>query len=330
MAEQIISPHHKTAIILFNLGGPDSLNTVKPFLFNLFYDKAIINLPNPFRYLLATYIAHRRAHKTAIPIYKLLGGKSPILENTNMQGAALEAALNPHGNIKIFICMRYWHPMSAQVVQQVKKYVADHIILLPLYPQFSTTSTGSSFTHFIHEMQKQGLDIPINKIESYPQEGAFIQAIAAQIKPYYEQASAYGSPKIILSAHGLPEKIIARGDPYQKQIEQTSAAVLAALNALGLKHIDAVISYQSRIGRLAWIGPSTKLEITRAAQQNQPIIIVPISFVSEHSETLVELDIDYKNYAENQGMKHYYRVPALGVNEGFITALKTLCLRVKA
>lgn len=326
-ASSIISPNTKTAIVLFNLGGPDALSAVEPFLFNLFNDPAIIKLPQPFRYVLAKLISKKRAQKKAIPIYEKMGGKSPILENTKAQADALKSALSSHGNVEIFICMRYWHPMAKEVVKQVKNYAPDNIILLSLYPQYSTTTTQSSLDDFAKHAKHAGLNVPTRTVCCYATHPDFIAAQAELIRPYYENAEKIAKPLLLLSAHGLPEKIIAAGDPYQKQVEATSAAIVNALNIEGL---ESVTCYQSRVGPLKWIGPDTEEVIKETAAAGRPIVLAPVAFVSEHSETLVELDIDYKKLCDELGMPHYYRVPTVSVHPTFIECLKQLCLMVKA
>ena len=320
----------KKAVILFNLGGPDSLEAVKPFLFNLFNDPAIIGAPNPIRYFLAKFISSRR-EKKAQGIYEQIGGKSPILELTNAQATTLEKKLNSqhsalstqHCEHKVFACMRYWHPMTEEVVSQVKEYNPDEIILLPLYPQYSTTTTGSSFAAWERECEKQNLEKKTTKICCYPTEGSFIRAHAALINEYYQKAKDKNTPRILFSAHGLPEKVIKKGDPYQMQVEETAAAIVKLLN---IKNLDWKVCYQSKVGPLKWIGPSTEEEIIAAAEDGGvSLIIVPIAFVSEHSETLVELDIEYKHLAEKFGLRDYFRVPALGTNELFINGLAEIC-----
>lgn len=325
-AKQIISPTSKTAIVLFNLGGPDSLSAVQPFLFNLFNDPAIIKLPQPFRYLLAKLISKKRAKKKAIPIYEKMGGKSPILENTKAQADALKAALLPHGNVEVFICMRYWHPMAKEVAIQVKNYAPDHIIFLPLYPQYSTTTTQSSIDDFTKHAARAGLNVPTSFVREYPVQEDFIAAQTDLIRPYLEQAKQHGNPRLLLSAHGLPQKIIDAGDPYQSQVEQTSAAIV---KALGINPDDTITCYQSRVGPLKWIGPDTEEVIIETASRGRPIVLVPVAFVSEHSETLVELDIDYKKLCDELGMKHYFRVPTVSTHPKFIDGLKKLCFMLK-
>lgn len=322
----IISPTTKTAIIAFNLGGPDAISAVQPFLFNLFNDPAIIGLPQPFRYALAKLISKKRAAKKAIPIYEKMGGKSPILENTLAQTAALKAALTPYGNVELFTCMRYWHPMAPEVVKRVKDYAPDHIILLPLYPQYSTTTSASSIEDFKRHAARIDLNVPMTDICCYPTQEDFIAAQVALIRPRYEEAAKHGAPLLLLSAHGLPEKIIAAGDPYQAQVEATSAAIVGAL---GIDGLESITCYQSRVGPLKWITPDTEAVIRDTAAAGRPIVLAPVAFVSEHSETLVELDIDYKHICDELGMPHYFRVPTVSTHPGFIEGLKKLCLMLK-
>jgi ferrochelatase len=318
----------KTAIILFNLGGPDDLKSVKPFLFNLFSDNAIIDLPKPFRFLLAKLISSRRAVK-ARDIYNKIGGKSPILELTNLQAKSLENNLstqNKDSEYKVFVSMRYWHPMSDVVVRNVKNYSPDKIILLPLYPQFSTTTTGSSFSDWERAASSIGLKTPTTKICCFPSDLGFIAAHAKLIKDAYWKASENGKPRVLFSAHGLPEKIIEKGDPYQWQIEKTVSMIT---QILAIEELDYSICYQSKVGLLKWLTPSTESEIKRAGDEKIPLLVVPVSFVSEHSETLVELDIEYRKLAEKHGVTGYVRVPSLGVEPLFIEALADLCLKAE-
>lgn len=321
----VISPNSKTAIVLFNLGGPDSLDSVQPFLFNLFHDPAIIGLPNPLRRGLASLISRRRA-PVAKKIYEEMDGKSPINENTENQAQALESSLSGHGAVKVFYAMRYWHPRAKDVVQQVKEYAPEHIILLPLYPHFSTTTTGSSFAEWEREAQAAGLTTPTSKICCYPTHPEFIKAHALLIKTYYDEAAQSAPPRVLFSAHGLPEKVVASGDPYQSQIEATTQAIITEL---GIENLDYVNCYQSRVGPMKWIGPATPDELLRAAAEEKPVVLVPIAFVSEHSETLVELDIEYANLAHENGLNRYYRVPTLSTHAHFIAALSDICLKVK-
>ena len=325
----------RLAVVLFNLGGPDRQESVRPFLFNLFNDPAIIGLRQPFRWFLALLIAARRA-PLARQIYLHLGGGSPLLENTREQARALEEKLAEadgtdkeeasSGNAatyetKVFVAMRYWHPFAAETVGEVKAFAPDRIVLLPLYPQFSTTTTGSSLKSWRAAARDQGLDARTTALCCYPCEPGFIEAVFSGLLPLIEEAKAFGRPRVLFSAHGLPKKIIASGDPYQWQIERTAAAVV---QRLAMPDLDWVISYQSRVGPLEWIGPSTKAEIRRAGTEGRPLVIAPIAFVSEHSETLVELDIEYRQLAEENGVPAYLRMDTVRAATPFIAGLAGL------
>ena len=305
----------KTAIILFNLGGPDAPESVKPFLFNLFNDPAIIGLPNPLRYLVAKLISGRRA-PIAREIYENLGGGSPLLPNTEAQATALTTALGDIGTVKTFIAMRYWHPMTEQTVREVKEFAPDRIVLLPLYPQFSTTTTGSSLRKWNEEARKVGLSVPTHVVGCYPRADGYADSVAALTKQAMETIP--GTPRVLFSAHGLPKKIVEKGDPYQWQVEQSAARVVQAMN---LPDLDWVVCYQSRVGPLEWIGPSTDQEIRRAGQDGVPLVVCPIAFVSEHSETLVEIELEYRHLAEESGVPAFARVPTPGDDPLFIDAL---------
>lgn len=313
----------KIAVVLFNLGGPDCPKAVKPFLFNLFNDKAIISAPQPIRFLLAKAISGKRAPITQ-EIFQTFGGKSPLLKNTEDQARALEKKLKPLGNVKTFVAMRYWHPFSSETVKEVRAFGPDKIILLPLYPQFSTTTTGSSLKDWHRATKKAGFEAPTASIGCFPKEPAFIKAHASSIRPHLLKAMKSGPTRILFTAHGLPKKIVDRGDPYAWQVEETVRAVTRALKkdpALKDGALDFTTCYQSRVGPLEWIGPSTEDEIKRAGGENLNLVVVPISFVSEHSETLVELDIKYAGLAKEAGVASYHRVPALGTSREFISGL---------
>ena len=306
----------RRAVVLMNLGGPDSPAAVRPFLYNLFSDPAIIDLPAPLRWPLAWLISRQRS-RAAGEIYAHLGGGSPLLANTEAQARALETALSPE--YRCFVAMRYWHPMTAAAVAAVKAWRPDEIVLLPLYPQFSTTTAGSSLAAWHAEARRQGLACPTREVPPYPTEPGFIAALAGHID---EQLTGLGRPaRLLLSAHGLPLKIVRKGDPYPQQIESTAAAVIDALHH---RPEDWRVCYQSRVGPLAWLGPSVDEEIRRAGQDGVGVIIAPISFVSEHSETLVELDRDYRRLAERSGVPFYRRAATVGTDPRFIAGLARL------
>jgi ferrochelatase len=308
----------KTAVVLFNLGGPDSPEAVQPFLFNLFNDKAIIGAPQPIRWYLARKISRKRA-PVAREIYAKLGGSSPLLPETKAQAAALEAALGD--GFKVFICMRYWHPMTPETVTAVKAWDAERVVLLPLYPQYSVTTTGSSVAAWRKEAKRQALAAETRLACCYPDQAGLVADMAALVREGYAQAKATGAPRVLFSAHGLPKKIIEAGDPYQAQVEMTAAAVA---QATGIDGLDWVVCYQSRVGPLEWIGPSTEDELARAGADKVPVVVVPVAFVSEHSETLVELDMEYRHLAEELGIPAYVRVPTVSARAEFIAGLAEL------
>jgi len=315
----------RIAVVLMNLGGPDSLEAVRPFLVNLFSDPAIIGLPGPLRWPLARLIAWRRT-PVARMIYTRLGGQSPLLANTNAQAQALEGALG--SGYRCFVAMRYWHPLSAQTAREVADWVPDEIVCLPLYPQFSTTTTASSLASWQLAAKQQGLDCPTRCVRCYPSEKGLIEALARLIRPALDTVSTTGqSPRLLLTAHGLPMKIVRSGDPYPSQVEQTAAAVV---EVLAKPCLDWRVCYQSRVGPLRWIEPSTDEEIKRAGREGVPLVVAPISFVSEHSETLVELDLDYRDLAAASGVPAYYRVATVGLEPAFISALGSLVHRARS
>ena len=313
----------KKAIILFNLGGPDKLENVEPFLFNLFNDPAILNLPTFLRYPLAKLISSRRA-PVAKKIYKEIGGGSPILKLTEEQARALEKKLNQNqtnNNYKCFITMRCWHPRATEVIKNVQSYAPEEIILLPLYPQYSAATSGSSIKEWKDVCKKNNYKIKTSTICCYPTDKNFINAHTKEIIKKIKKLKNF---KLIFSAHGLPEKNIKKDDPYQWQIEQSVKKIVENLN---FNNLDWILSYQSRVGPLKWIGPSTDNIIIKYSKIGKHIVLVPIAFVSEHSETLVELDIEYKKLAKDNGCKQYTRVPALGINEDFINAMSELIIK---
>jgi ferrochelatase len=315
----------KIAVILFNLGGPDNMQAVKPFLFNLFKDKNIIPLPAIVRYPLGWLISTLR-HKKAQKIYEKLGGKSPINPQTYAQAQALEAYLQNNNQqnyeYKTFMCMRYWHPMSDEVIQNVKDYAPDKIILLPLYPQMSTSTTQSSFEEWDLWAKRHDLNIPTTKICCYPENDGFCQAYADLICDHLKDYSPENPDiEILFSAHGIPQDFVDKfGDPYQSHVHESVDKIVGILSKKNI-HFPHQICYQSKVGPKKWLLPNTEDIITQQSQKNKILCIVPIAFISEHSETLVELDMDYKDLAQEQGAKDYIRIPAVGLHQEFIAGL---------
>ncbi|MDH3703444.1 MAG: ferrochelatase [Alphaproteobacteria bacterium] len=313
----------RLAVVLFNLGGPDGPEALRPFLFNLFNDKAIIGAPQPIRWLLARFISTRRA-PVAQQIYAELGGGSPLLANTETQAEALAAMLvdrNIAEEVRCFIAMRYWHPLTEETVTAVRDWAPDRVVMLPLYPQYSTTTTGSSVGRWTRCAESARLMAPTAGICCYPVLDGFIEAVAGGVREALGEISSGLRPRVLFTAHGLPEKIIAAGDPYQGQVERTAAAVAARVGGDGY---DWTVCYQSRVGPLQWIGPATDDVIREAGVDGRPVVVVPIAFVSEHSETLVELDIEYRALAREAGVPQYVRVATVGTSPAFIAGLADL------
>lgn len=309
----------RIAVVLFNLGGPDGPGNVRPFLKNLFNDPAIIYAPWPVRPLLAELISRTRGPKAAKE-YAKMGGGSPIVPETERQAGALSAALkasSPDDEFACFLAMRYWHPFTEEAVQAVKAWQADEVVLLPLYPQFSTTTTGSSLKAW-----RDAGGGEARTVCCFPTQPDFVKAHAGLIREAWEQAGRPDNVRVLYSAHGLPEVTIERGDPYRWQVEQTVAAVTDHLTELS----DHLTCFQSKVGPLEWIKPATEDAVREAADEGRHIILSPIAFVSEHIETLVELDEEYRALAEAHGAAGYTRVRALGTHGGFIDALARLTL----
>ncbi len=303
----------RLAVVLFNLGGPDGPADVRPFLQNLFSDPAIIGLPGFIRKPLAAFIAKRR-EKSAQANYALMGGGSPLLGETFKQAGALQEALKDEaGEIRVFVAMRYWRPFTEDTAREVEAYQPDRVVLLPLYPQFSTTTTASSLKAWAEAYRGPG---EVRTVCCYPQASGWIEAQAQLIRQKLDEAG--GKPvRVLFSAHGVPESVISkRGDPYQAQVEMTAAAIAAEL---GLA--DWQVCYQSRVGPMKWLGPSTPEALEQAARDGVGVVVAPIAFVSEHIETLVELDIEYGHLAETLGLSPYLRAPAVGVTPVFIQTL---------
>ncbi|WP_309090265.1 ferrochelatase [Phenylobacterium sp.] len=306
----------KRAVVLFNLGGPDSLKAVRPFLFNLFRDGAIIQLPALARYPLAALIATTR-NRTAQANYAIMGGRSPLLPETEKQARALEAELGrrtPGVETRVFISMRYWKPRADETARAVAAFAPDEIVLLPLYPQFSTTTSASSIRDWIRAYKGPGRT---RTVCCYPTAPGFVAAYAQAIRQTWEAAGRPANVRLLFSAHGLPKRIVEAGDPYQAQVEASAAAIAALLPEFA----DWKVCYQSRVGRLEWLGPATDDEVRRAAADGKGLLICPVAFVSEHVETLVELDHEYADLAREQGIATYLRAPTPTVAESFIGTL---------
>jgi ferrochelatase len=319
----------KTAIVLFNLGGPDEPEAIKPFRVNLFSDPAIIRAPIFIRFWLARLIA-ASSSAAAVENYERMGGRSPLLELTQGQADALEAQLGDIG-AKCFIAMRYWHPFAAETVKAVKAWGPDRVVLMPLYPQFSTTTTGSSLSDWHEQAAKGGLVVPTTSLCCFYDDEAYAASIAALV----DEAVADAKPqlaegvrlRLLFSAHGLPESIVKAGDPYQAEVEASVAAVMARLTDTDVEH---VVCYQSRATPQKWISPSTIEAIEQAGLDQVAVLLVPIAFVSDHIETLVELDIENAELAHECKVPGYFRAKVPNSDPAFIAALAGLARRAVA
>ncbi len=312
----------RIAVVLFNLGGPDGPAAVKPFLYNLFSDPAIVGLPAIVRRPIAALIAATR-EKSAIANYAVMGGGSPIVPETLAQADALEACLRarrPVDQVRVFIAMRYWAPRARKVAETVRAFAPDEVVLAPLYPQYSTTTTESSIAEWRRHYHGS-----CREICCWFANPGLVEAHASLIEQTWREA---GSPKVrlLFSAHGLPAKVSDSGDPYRWQIEQTCAAIAERLGA----NWDWTLCFQSRVGPLQWIGPSTPEAIAQAADEGLGVLIDPVAFVSEHVETLVELDHDYKELARSLGVEPYLRAPTVSVAPVFIAGLSDAIERALA
>ena len=312
----------RLAVIVFNLGGPDSLEAVEPFLKNLFSDPAIIDLPTMLRKPLAAWVAKRRA-PIARDIYARLGGRSPILEETQRQASSLETLLRQRGvEARVFVAMRCAEPTSAQAVRDVADWRADQVVMLPLYPQYSTTTTRSSVDDWLKAAA--GLTAKQTLVCCYPLNAGFLDAVAGLIQETLTSRKPGVDYRLLFSAHGLPERTIKKGDPYRWQVERT---VEGLVQHLGISQPDWRLCFQSRVGPLKWIEPSTDEEIRKAGREKKGVVVVPVAFVSEHSETLVELDIEYARLAKSAGVADYLRVPTASAHPRFIEGLANLVMR---
>ena len=315
-------------VVLLQLGGPDSLESVEPFLYNLFCDPDIIDLPLAFlfRRPLARLISRRRAPKVQ-DLYKRIGNKSPIFKLTNRQAKALQRELDGKIDAKVYVGMRYWYPMTNDAVEQIYKDNVHRVLLLPLYPHYSKATTGSSVNEWNRVIARHGLNhVAVDLVEEYCDHPLYISSLVRNINIALKRVPASDRSKVhlVFSAHGTPVKLVKSGDPYQTQIVRTYNAVLAK-GEFGLNHH---LCYQSKVGPEKWLEPSLDDTIKRLAKEKvSHVIVIPIAFVSDHSETLWEINIETKEEAKRLGIKYFDMSPALNTNPFFIQALADLVLK---
>ncbi|NOQ47208.1 MAG: ferrochelatase [Desulfobulbaceae bacterium] len=317
-----MQPDKTIGILLLNLGGPEKLDDVEPFLYNLFSDRQIIRLgPSFLQKPIARMIAKRRAPKSR-ESYRKIGGGSPIKRITFGQAQALEKALTPDGRFPVRVCMRYWSPFAGEALREMHTAGVDEIIALPLYPHYSIATTGSSFTDLHRTAETLPLNIPIHEITSWPTEPAYIDCLAKRIREGMELFN--GEPlQVVYSAHSLPKKFIDEGDPYVKEIKQTIEALERETGLPGK------ICYQSRSGPVEWLEPSTPDMVKELADGGcKNILMVPISFVSDHVETLYEINMLYRDQAAGLGMR-LESTRGLNDDPDFIAALRNIVLKAE-
>jgi len=315
----------KVGVVLFQLGGPDSLEAIEPFLYNLFSDPDIIDFPlaRIARQPLARLIAARRAKHVAHH-YAELGGRSPLLEHTARQAAALEAELRAGCDARVAVAMRYWHPFTHEAIRQLERHAPDDVVLLPLYPQYSRTTTGSSFNEWRRWFRPNGWNPRLHVVEDFHEDQAYIGAVVKAIDSLIAEFADPSDLDLIFSAHSVPVAVVEAGDPYQRQIERTVELVWQRGGWPARRHL----CYQSKVGASKWLRPSMHEMLQRlAAEGHKHLLVAPISFVSDHVETLHEIEIEHRRHALRLGIQDFRMVPGLNDSPAFIRALAGLVRR---
>jgi len=317
----------RVGVLLLNLGGPEKLEDVRPFLFNLFSDPEIIRLPFPWlQKPLAWFIATSREKKSQ-ENYKHIGGGSPLRRITDEQAVALQGKLLEKGlDVKMYVGMRYWYPFTEEAIAQIKRDGITRLVILPLYPQFSISTSGSSFRLLeqIWQADPSLHEIDYTVIQSWYDRAGYLRAMADLISQELDQTPNPEKVHIFFSAHGVPQSYVEEaGDPYQHEIEECTRKIIETLK----RSNEHTLAYQSRVGPVEWLKPYTEDAIPELAKQGvNDLLVVPISFVSEHIETLQEIDMEYRELAEESGIHHFYRVPALNTHPVFIEDLADLVM----
>jgi ferrochelatase len=310
------------AVILFQLGGPETLDAVEPFLYNLFCDPDIINFPGSFlaRKPLAKLISTRRS-KNVARHYAEIGGGSPIRRLTEQQARSLEAALRPRINARTIVAMRYWHPDTREAIAALERAPYDELVLLPLYPHYSFATTGSSLKEWNRQYSAR---VPVRTIDHFFDHPDYVAAVVERIDSVLRELDDPDQVHLVFSAHGLPLALLEKGDPYPKQIEQTVKLV----QELGSWENPFTLCFQSRVGPQKWLQPSLTTTISRLAHSGvKRMLVIPISFLTEHIETLHEINIEAREEAEKLGVSEFHMMPALNDSPLLIRALADLVLR---
>lgn len=313
----------KTAVVLLNLGGPEEGSGVTAYLEKLMCDPAVIRLPLIARNLFAFCLSRLRASKTR-RLYAIIGGGSSLRRETEQQARALQRALENKGDFLCCVAMRYARPSLEETVGRLLQWGADTLVYLPMYPQFSTVTTGSGWNELLRCAGKRFRLVPV---WSYAGADGFVYALARRVAAACQEANKKGRPKVIFSAHALPLGIVRDGDPYPEQCRTTATAVMKRVHDY---QEDWVLSYQSRMSPIRWLGPFTEDEVTKAAQQGRPVVVVPLSFTVENLETRVDLDLRLRQMAFQAGAPGFFRIPTVGETPEFIAALTVLVGKVLA
>ena len=318
----------KLGVILFQLGGPDSIEAIEPFLYNLFCDPDIIDFPfaRIARQPLARLISMRRAKHVAHH-YAEIGGKSPILEFTLRQAGALETALRADFDAQVAVAMRYWRPFTEEAIRRVERHAPEDVVLLPLYPQYSKTTTGSSLNEWTRRYHPNGWNPRVHVVKEFYEDPAYLNSVVESVE---RSMAGFPDPRevdVVFSAHSLPVSVVEKGDPYQRQVEHTTELVWQRGGWPARRHL----CYQSKVGASKWLRPSMHETVKRlAAEGRKHVLVVPISFVSDHVETLHEIDIEHREQARSLGIHDFRMVPGLNDSPAFIEALAGLVRRAIA
>lgn len=312
----------RIGVVLFQLGGPDSPEAVEPFLYNLFRDPEIIDFPlaRLARRPLARLIAARRAARVA-EHYAAIGGRSPLPELTRLQAAALETELRRDLDARVVIAMRYWRPFTSEAVAELERFAPDQIVLLPLYPQYSKTTTGSSLKEWARCFSPDGRRPPVHVIREYHDDPGYIEALAAAVDAALAGFPETAGVDVVFSAHSVPLEVIAAGDPYQRQVERTVELVWARGGWPARRHL----AWQSKVGPSKWLRPTLREALERLGRAgSRNVLVVPVSFVSDHIETLYEIGIEHRALARRLGIADFRMMPGLNDSPRFVAALAGL------
>ena len=309
-------------MVLLQLGGPESIDDVQPFLESMFLDPYLFNPPVPprFRHWLARNLSAWRA-RSAAPLYAEIGGKSPIREITCRQAELLERELRSSLQCRVVVAMRYGSPSTEMAIDSLRDAGCDRILLLPLYPQYSGATTGSSLREWTLRSREKGLFLPTDRIESYFSSSGYIAAMAERVHEALARFPRHASPHLVFSAHGLPVKFVKQGDPYRRQIQESVRLVTEKCSS----NLGHTLCYQSKIGPQRWLKPSLNETLRKLAGNHvASVLVVPISFVSDHLETLSEINIEARKEALARGIRHFETMHGLNDSPAFISALADL------